>query len=94
MHPSIKNPIQWGKRRAERNKRRKRPGYPVVPAGERKLVTRPECGTTRRFLPVDLKTGKSPTLPLEGQFILRREMPNPSASRYLPHVGKKQAARA
>jgi hypothetical protein len=94
MHSSIKNPIKWAKRRINRDARRTRPSYPAVPAGERSFVIRLECGTTRRFLPVDPKTGRSPTMPLEGEFIFLREMPKPSRSRYLPHVGNKQAARA
>lgn len=93
MHTSIKNPIKHAKRSAERNNRRKRPTYPVLSAGDSALPGRDECGITRRFLPVDMKTGESPTKRLMGRFVFKRAINAPSRSRYAPHIGKKQDAR-
>ena len=78
--------------------RRLRPGYPKLNPGDAILVERPECGTTRRFLPgvLDFRTGtraESPTKKLVGRFVLGREDLPRFRSRYAPHIGQKELAR-
>jgi hypothetical protein len=72
MNPTIKDPARFLIRAKKRALRRKRPAYPALQPHECILVSRPECGETRRFLPVDKKTGRSPTRALSGQFVFCR----------------------
>lgn len=97
MHTSIKNPIRHAKRAAKRNLRRKRASYPNVTVnGPAFYVARPECGENKplpRLMPA--KETDAPRLTLLGKFVFKRmSVVNISRSKYTPHVGNKQLARA
>lgn len=94
MIKHIKNPARHALRSLQRSKRRDRFNYLVaLEAGHSALVNRPECGETRRFLPLDRKLGRSLTERLSGQFVFVREALPIHRSIYTPHAGNKQQAK-
>lgn len=78
MNPTIQKPNAPS--RLWRATRRKRPTYPTLKPGESRDVERPECGRNVAIkTPETIKNGRRVT---EGTFILSREIPKPSRSKY------------
>lgn len=62
--------------------------YPSLRVGQSILIDRPECGVNHFT-----NQSKAPDM-LIGKFVYSRPRQKPSRSRYAPHIGKKQLARA
>jgi hypothetical protein len=98
MNPTIKNPFAHAKRALARSLRRTRASYPNANVnGPAFFVARAECGENKpipRLMP-RCEWGDAPRMTLLCKFVFRRVSGvRPSRSKYVPHVGNKQLARA